>query len=118
MGWLAGASARARAAAGRLAYARGGLVHRMDLELPPAPREVVTLHDVVAWRYADESAPVAAAAEELRRAAAVICVSAFTAAEAVDLLGLRRPRRRAQRRRGPLLRRRSPSAPTRWQGSA
>ncbi|CAN7467700.1 glycosyltransferase family 1 protein [Terrabacter sp. LjRoot27] len=88
MGWLTGASPRARAGAGRLAYAGGGLVHRMDLELPPAPREVVTLHDVVAWRYADESPPVAAAAEELRRAAAVVCVSTFTATEAVDLLGL------------------------------
>ena len=91
MGWLGDASPSARAAAGRLAYARGGLVHRMNLELPPAPREVVTLHDVVAWRYADESAPVAAAAAELRRAAAVVCVSAFTAAEAVDLLGLEDP---------------------------
>lgn len=88
MGWLASASPRARAGAGHLAYAGGGLVHRMDLELPPAPREVVTLHDVVAWRYADESPPVAAAAEELRRAAAVVCVSTFTATEAVDLLGI------------------------------
>ena len=91
MGWLAGASPRARAAAGRLAYAGGGLVHRMSLELPPAPREVVTLHDVVAWRYADESPPVRAAAEELRRAAAVVCVSAYTASEAADLLGLTDP---------------------------
>ncbi|WP_330476598.1 glycosyltransferase family 4 protein [Terrabacter sp. C0L_2] len=91
MGWLRGASPRGRAAAGRLAYARGGLVHRMDLELPPAPREVVTLHDVVAWRFPDESAPVASAAAELRRAAAVVCVSAYTAAEAVDLLGLADP---------------------------
>ena len=91
MGWLAGASPRARAAVGRLAFARGGLVHRMNLELPPAPLEVVTLHDVVAWRYDDESAPVAASAEELRRAAAVVCVSAFTASEAVELLGLRDP---------------------------
>ena len=91
MGWLAGGSPRTRAAAGRLAYAGGGLVHRMSLELPPAPREVVTLHDVVAWRYADESPPVRAAAEELRRAAAVVCVSAYTAAEAVDLLGLADP---------------------------
>jgi glycosyltransferase involved in cell wall biosynthesis len=63
----------------------------MGLELPPAPHEVVTLHDVVAWRYADESAPVRAAAQELRRAAAVICVSAFTASEAVELLGLDDP---------------------------
>ena len=35
--------------------------------------------------------PVAAAAAELRRAAAVICVSEFTASEAVDLLGLDSP---------------------------
>jgi glycosyltransferase involved in cell wall biosynthesis len=91
MGWLTGASPRARGAAGRLAYAGAGLVHRMALELPPAPREVVTLHDVVAWRYADESAPVRAAAEELRRASGVVCVSAFTAAEAVELLGLTDP---------------------------
>ena len=91
MGWLSGASPRARATAGRLAYGRGGLVHRMDLELPPAPREIVTLHDVVAWRYADESDPVRAAAGELRRAAAVVCVSAFTASEAVDLLRLEDP---------------------------
>ncbi|GAB3880235.1 glycosyltransferase family 4 protein [Terrabacter terrigena] len=91
MGWLAAASPGARAAAGRLAYAGAGLVHRMSLELPPAPHEVVTLHDVVSWRYADESAPVRAAAEELRRAAAVVCVSAFTASEAVDLLGLDDP---------------------------
>ncbi|GAA3711803.1 hypothetical protein GCM10022399_30730 [Terrabacter ginsenosidimutans] len=91
MGWLRGASPRARAAVGRVAYAGGGLVHRMDLELPPAPHEVVTLHDVVAWRWPDESAPVASAAAELRRAAAVVCVSAFTAAEAVELLGLDDP---------------------------
>ena len=35
--------------------------------------------------------PVPAAAEEARRAAAVICVSAFSAQEAVDLLGIRDP---------------------------
>nr|WP_211348715.1 glycosyltransferase family 1 protein [Nocardioides litoris] len=61
----------------------------MDLLVPPSPRpEVVTLHDVVAWKFADESAPVAAAADELRRAAAVVCVSRFTAGEAKDVLGL------------------------------
>ena len=89
-GWRRPPRARA-AAVGRVAYGRADLVHRMTLELPPAPREVVTLHDVVAWRYPDESPPVAAAAAELRRAAAVICVSEFTASEAVDLLGLESP---------------------------
>ena len=64
----------------------------MNLELPPSPHaDVVTLHDVVAWKFPDESAPVAAAAEELRRAAAIICVSAFSAGEAVDLLGVDPP---------------------------
>ena len=91
MGWLSGAGHAARAAVGRAVHARSGLVHRMSLELPPAATEVVTLHDVVAWRYPDESAPVPAAAEELRRAAAIVCVSEFTAAEAVDLLGVSDP---------------------------
>ena len=91
MGRLAAASEWVRGAAGRVAYGRADLVHRMTLELPPAPHEVVTLHDVVAWLYPDESPPVAAAAAELRRAAAVICVSEFTASEAVDLLGLDSP---------------------------
>ena len=91
MGRLTRASERVRRAVGQVAYGRTDLVHRMTLELPPAPREVVTLHDVVAWRYPDESPPVAAAAAELRRAAAVICVSEFTAAEAVDLLGVESP---------------------------
>lgn len=88
MGWLIGAGAASRAAAGRVVYPRGAVVHRTALELPPAPIDVVTLHDVVAWRFGDESPPVRAAATELRRASAVICVSDFTAAEARDLLGL------------------------------
>lgn len=63
----------------------------MNLELPPGRAgNVVTLHDVVAWRFPDESPPVAAAREELARADAVIAVSEFTAQEAADLLGLHR----------------------------
>ena len=88
MGWLTGADERTRRLAGRLAYPRASLVHRTALELPPGPVDVVTLHDVVAWRFGDESPPVAAAAAELRRAAAVICVSEFTAGEAREVLGL------------------------------
>lgn len=77
---------------GRLFYAGDAVAHRMNLELPPAPGiDVVTLHDVVAWRFPDESAPVPAAAAELRRAAAVICVSQFSAEEAVSLLGIDEP---------------------------
>jgi glycosyltransferase involved in cell wall biosynthesis len=80
-----------RRSMGRLVYPRG-LVHRMSLTLPPAPREVVTLHDVVAWRFPDEGTPVANAAEELRAAAAVICVSEATAADAVEMFGLENTR--------------------------
>lgn len=89
---VATASARLRRQVGRVLYPRDAVVHRMQLELPPAPgRDVVTLHDVVAWRYPDESAPVPAAAEEIRRAAAVVCVSAYSAGEAVEALGIDPP---------------------------
>lgn len=92
MGWLASASPSARRRVGQLIYPRGAVVHRMNLELPPSPHaDVITLHDVVAWKFPDESAPVRGAAEEARRAAAVICVSHFSAQEAVDLLGIRDP---------------------------
>ncbi|GAB3630737.1 hypothetical protein GCM10027421_00900 [Microbacterium shaanxiense] len=92
LGRLAVASASTRAAVGRLLYRGDDVSHRMALELPPSPHaDVVTLHDVVAWRFPDESRPVAAAGEELRRSAAVICVSAFTAAEAQELLGISEP---------------------------
>ncbi|GAB3611058.1 hypothetical protein GCM10027414_31840 [Humibacter ginsengiterrae] len=77
-----------RAAVGRWVYPKGALVHRMGLTLPPAAREVITLHDVVAWRFPDEGTPIASAAEEMRRAAAVICVSEATAADAVEMFGL------------------------------
>ena len=87
MGWLTGAGRRSRAAVGRVVYPPGAVVHRTALELPPGPIDVVTLHDVVAWCFGDESPPVRAAAAELRSAAAVICVSEFTAGEARDLLG-------------------------------
>lgn len=92
LGRVARASEAARAALGRALYAGDAVSHRMALELPPSPHaDVITLHDVVAWRFPDESAPVAAAGAEARRAAAVICVSAFTASEAVDFLGVTDP---------------------------
>lgn len=92
IGALTRAGPGARRAFGRTLYGRTDLVHRMNLELPPpAAGDVITLHDVVSWRFPDESAPVRAAAEELRRADGVICVSAFTASEAVDLLGVPDP---------------------------
>ena len=92
LGRVAGASESARRMLGRLLYAGDAVTHRMALELPPSSHaDVITLHDVVSWRFPDESAPVPAAAAEARRAAAVICVSAFTAGEAVDFLGVTDP---------------------------
>lgn len=90
---VAAASPAQRRALGRLLYAGDAVVHRMNLELPPAPdgADVITIHDVVAWRFPDESPPVAAAIEEARRAASVICVSEFSAREAVELLGIDEP---------------------------
>lgn len=92
LGRLAQASERTRAAVGRALHSSTGVTHRMNLEIPPASgRDVITLHDVIAWRYSDEAPPVPAAAAEARRAAAVICVSQYSAMEAVDLLGVESP---------------------------
>ncbi len=91
MAAVTGATPRVRRALGRVFYGRASVVHRMNLELPPGPYDVITLHDVVAWKFDDEAPPVPAAAEEARRAAAVICVSQFSAQEATDLLGIRDP---------------------------
>ncbi|WP_018154911.1 glycosyltransferase family 4 protein [Demetria terragena] len=90
LGWLNRAGVSARRAAGRLLYGNRDLVHRFSLELPPGRVDVVTLHDVIGWRFPDEETPAAAAAAELRRAAAVICVSEFSASEARELFGLER----------------------------
>jgi glycosyltransferase involved in cell wall biosynthesis len=92
MGWVTTASAGVRREIGRVLYDRDTVTHRMNLELPPSPdADVITLHDVVAWRFPDESPPVPAAIEEARRAAAVICVSSFSAQEAIELLGIAEP---------------------------
>lgn len=89
---VAQAPASARRLLGRALYGNQSVVHRMNLELPPAPHgDVITLHDVVAWRFPDETAPVRAAKGEAQRADAVICVSEFSAQEAIDLLGIRNP---------------------------
>lgn len=91
MGWMGKASVPTRGLAGRFTYPGGAVVHRMALELPPGPgRNVVTIHDTVAWRFPDESAPVRAAAQEARRADAIICVSHFSAGEVKGMLGVER----------------------------
>jgi glycosyltransferase involved in cell wall biosynthesis len=92
MSAVATASAVTRRQIGRALFRGATVTHRMNLELPPAPSaDVITIHDVVAWRFSDESPPVPAAAEEARRAAAVICVSQFSANEAIELLGITDP---------------------------
>jgi glycosyltransferase involved in cell wall biosynthesis len=92
MSLLMAGGSRVRRSAGRALYPRDAVVHRMDLLLPPPPGpHVVTLHDVVAWRYDDESPPVPGASAELRAADVVICVSRHTASAAVDLLGIDDP---------------------------
>lgn len=91
MAWLARADRSSRTAVGRVLFPdQRALVHRTDLIIPPgAGMNTVTIHDTVAWRFADESAPVRSAAAEARQADAVICVSEFTASDVADLLGVK-----------------------------
>jgi glycosyltransferase involved in cell wall biosynthesis len=89
---LIGASPELRRAAGRLIYRRHDVVHRFDLRLPPAPHpEVLTVHDVVPWRFPDEGQPPSDAAASARRAAVVVCPSQFSADEVARQLGVEDP---------------------------
>ena len=89
---LAGAPPALRRAAGRAIYRGHDLVHRFDLRLPPAPRpEVLTIHDVVSWRFADEGRAPPDAAASARRAVAVVCPSQFSADEVAERLGVHAP---------------------------
>lgn len=90
LAWLNSAGARQRRAVGALVYPRHALLHRMELGLPPGRDEILTMHDTVAWRYEDEADPPVHAAEELRAAAAVICVSQYTADDVAHRFGLDR----------------------------
>jgi glycosyltransferase involved in cell wall biosynthesis len=79
---LSDASPLLRRATGRFIYRGHDVVHRFDLRLPPAPRpEVLTVHDVVSWRFADEGQPPSDAAATARRAEVVVCPSQFSADE-------------------------------------
>ncbi len=87
---LAQSSPPVRRAAGALMYHGADAVHRLDLRLPPGPhREILTVHDVVSWRFPDEATPPPAAVEECRRAEVVICPSQFSADEVSTVLGAR-----------------------------
>jgi glycosyltransferase involved in cell wall biosynthesis len=81
-----------RRAAGRILYRGHDVVHRFDLRLPPAPHpEVLTVHDVVSWRFTDEGRPPSDATATAQRAAVVICPSQFSADEVASQLGVRDP---------------------------
>jgi glycosyltransferase involved in cell wall biosynthesis len=89
---LISASPQLRRAAGRVIYRGRDLVHRFDLRLPPAPHpEVLTVHDVVSWRFTDEGQTPSDAAVSARRAAVVICPSQFSADEVATQLGVADP---------------------------
>ena len=86
---LADASPLVRRCVGTLLYRGHDVVHRFDLRLPPAPHpEVLTVHDVVSWRFPDESMPPSDSASSARRAAAVVCPSQFSADEVCAQFGL------------------------------
>ncbi|HEY5096753.1 MAG TPA: glycosyltransferase [Acidimicrobiales bacterium] len=86
---LADSSPWLRRQVGRAVYREFDVVHRFDLRLPPAPYpEVLTVHDVVSWRFADEARPPSDAAASARRAAVVVCPSQFSADEVSAQLGV------------------------------
>lgn len=75
--------------AGAWTYRGAGLVHRMDLRLPPCPGpEVVTAHDLPGLRFRDEGGVPRFLAAGARSARAVIVPSTFAGQELVELLGV------------------------------
>lgn len=87
LGRLDAAPFAVKRAAGMLSYPRT-LVHRFDCRLPPAPNEVVTVHDLAPLRFPDEGAWPRHVGEGLRRARAVVCPSQFSADEVSAEYGL------------------------------
>ena len=86
---LTDGTATVRRAVGAAIYRGYDVVHRLDMRLPPAPYpEILTIHDVVSWRFPDEGVPPAPAIAEARRAAVVICPSQFSADEIHYVLGV------------------------------
>ena len=73
--------------AGTVSYPRT-LVHRFDCRLPPAPREIVTVHDLAPLRFPDEGLWPRDVGPSLRRALAVVCPSQFSADEVHAEYGL------------------------------
>jgi glycosyltransferase involved in cell wall biosynthesis len=63
----------------------------MDLRLPSAPVEIVTVQDVAPLRFPDEGSLPSRAVASLRRARAVLAPSDFAADDIADALGITRP---------------------------
>ena len=89
---LADAPPSVRRIAGAALYRGHDVVHRLDLRLPPSPApEVLTVLDLVSWRFPDEGRPVPDGASSARRAAVVICPSTFVAGEVAAVFGVDEP---------------------------
>lgn len=76
-----------QSAAARYAYGPG-LVHRADLRLPAARREVVTVHDLAPLHYPEEGTLPPTAGAQLRHAAAVVTGTRAAARELEEVYGL------------------------------
>lgn len=78
-------------AIGAATYRTRGLVHRLDLRLPPHPGpEVVTAHDLPAAHFDDEGTLPPSLAAGARRSRVVIAPTVFAAAELREHLGVTR----------------------------
>ena len=90
---MIGAPPALRRATGRVIYRGHDIVHRLDLRLPPAPGpEVLTVHDIIPWRFFDEHNHMPSDAEAtIRRAAVVVCPSEFSAGEVASQFGVSQP---------------------------
>lgn len=77
----------AQALIGRALYQGFDLIHRLDLRLPPARYELLTVHDVAPLRFPDEGVFPRTAAASIRSAAAVVCPSEFSAREISSQFG-------------------------------
>lgn len=67
-----------------------GLVHRLDLRLPPARREVVSILDAAPLRFPDEGTIPSYAVASAKAALGAICCSSFAAEEAREFFGVER----------------------------
>lgn len=88
---LVGRSSVVARIAGMGVSPRAGIVHRLDLRLPPTGRwELITVHDLAPLRFSDEGSLPPWFADAARRGVGCIAPSAWAAAEIRETLGLAR----------------------------